>query len=672
MEPLRFISVKLTIGLVLGILLSYYLEIHPYIPLIATTLIIVFLGFALKQQRIKKSMPFGIMATMGTIGIGILSCSLSKPKNHYDHYTLQELTAPHPWLLKIHETLKPNSYSDRYLAKVMACDNSKVSGEILLNSRINPLGNTLQVDDELMVYGTLAPIKAPSNPYQFNYKEYMRNLGVENQLYLNSWNYVLKKSHSVTLYGIAGKLRNQIISKLQNRNFGKEELGIIQALLLGQRNDISPETYNNYVNAGAVHILAVSGLHIGILLLLLQFLLQPMELLPKGRQLKLLAIVLLLWCFALLAGLSASIIRAVTMFSFVAYAQYLNRPTSTFNILALSMFFILLVNPMLLFQVGFQMSYATVFAIVWIYPLLQKLWIPKYGILKYVWRLLSVSIAAQLGVLPISLFYFHQFPALFFVSNLAVIPFLGLILGLGILVMALALGQVLPEFLVIFYNDVIGMMNTLMGWVAQQELFIFKNISFDGLQLLLSYVVTISGGALMSKVSYKRTIVCLTAIIGFQIWTLYSHYATQQKEVFFIAHQTKNSVLMHQFAGQLHLYSSDTIQAEKLEVDYTIGANIRKVLYQPLQNSYFVGDKRLYIMDSLAIYPEAEKVHYLLLSQSPAINLERLLHTYRPEMIIVDGSNYKSDVEKWGATCLKNKIPFHYTGEKGAYYFEMQ
>ena len=119
-------------------------------------------------------------------------------------------------------------------------------------------------------------------------------------------------------------------------------MGVIQALLLGQRNEITAEIDTDYKDAGAYHILALSGLHIGILLGLLHFLLRPLELLPKGRTIKLIVIVLLLWAFALLAGLSASILRATTMFSFVAYALYLNRPTSHFNILALSLFFILL------------------------------------------------------------------------------------------------------------------------------------------------------------------------------------------------------------------------------------------------------------------------------------------------------------------------------------------
>ena len=165
-------------------------------------------------------------------------------------------------------------------------------------------------------------------------------------------------------------------------------------------------------------------------------------------------VVSLLWGFALVAGFSASVVRAVTMFTFVAYALYLNRPSNTFNILALSMFFILLlINPMLLFQVGFQMSYAAVFAIVWIYPLLQRLWFPKNVVVRKLWQLLSVSVAAQLGVLPISLFYFHQFAGLFFITNLAIVPFLGLVLGMGILVIILSLLNLLPDFLVRAWSE---------------------------------------------------------------------------------------------------------------------------------------------------------------------------------------------------------------------------
>ncbi len=177
-------------------------------------------------------------------------------------------------------------------------------------------------------------------------------------------------------------------------------------------------------------------------------------------------------CGAMRSSLvSPSVVRAVTMFSFVAYALFLNRPTSIVNILALSVFAILLIHPMFLFQVGFQMSYAAVFAIVWIYPILMKLWNPRHWFLKKGWQLFSVSLAAQAGVLPISIFYFHQFPGLFFLSNILIVPFLGILLGLGLLVIILSAINMLPNSIAIFYNLLLKTMNDVVQWVGKQEHF---------------------------------------------------------------------------------------------------------------------------------------------------------------------------------------------------------
>src|SRR5690606_24095560 len=250
---------------------------------------------------------------------------------------------------------------------------------------------------------------------------------------------------------------------------------IINALLLGQRQDIPEEVYNNYTSAGAIHILAVSGLHVGIILLLINFILNPLENLKNGQFIKLILILLLLWSFAIIAGLSASVVRAVTMFSFVAYAMHIKRATNIYNILAISMFFLLLFKPSFLFDVGFQLSYIAVFAIVWIQPVLYKWWTPKLRPVNNLWQLFTVTIAAQIGVIPLSLYYFHQFPGLFFVSNLVIIPFLGIILGLGLLVIILALLNILPDLIADFYGSMISTMNNFIGWIARQEDFLFRD-----------------------------------------------------------------------------------------------------------------------------------------------------------------------------------------------------
>ena len=167
------------------------------------------------------------------------------------------------------------------------------------------------------------------------------------------------------------------------------------------------------------------------------------------------------------------------MFTFVAFGMISNRKSNIYYSLITSMFFLLLIKPMFLFDVGFQLSYLAVFGIVWIQPMLSNLWIPKYKLINKIWQLLTVSVAAQLIILPVSLYYFHQFPSLFLLSNLVIIPFLGIILMLGILVIVLAVINLLPQILADFYGTLINMMNQFVSWVGSQEGFLLIDISFS-------------------------------------------------------------------------------------------------------------------------------------------------------------------------------------------------
>ncbi|QCW98722.1 ComEC family competence protein [Aggregatimonas sangjinii] len=670
MRLLRFIPIQLTLFLVFGIVLGNFFGFGIVVPLVGTLVFLAILGF-LSYTDIRKTTPvFAFTTALLTISIGSLAISIANPKNLASHYTHTVNEGSHVFHLKVIEILKPTSFSNRYLATLKAVDGAYRTGKLLISMPTDTIKSSIQIDDELFIHGNLLEVNGPLNPHQFNYKSYMEDLGIFHQLRVGASGTVVVTPTSRTIYGRAAALRRHIISKLRKADFGEAELSIIQALLLGQRNDISEETYNDYKNAGAVHILAVSGLHIGILLLLLQFLLKPLELLPTGKTIKLVVIVSLLWGFALLAGFSASIIRAVTMFSFVAYAMTLNRPSNTFNILSLSMFFILLViDPKLLFQVGFQMSYAAVFAIVWIYPLLQQLWYPRNIVVRKIWQLLSVSIAAQTGVLPISLYYFHQFPGLFFISNLLIVPALGIIFGIGILVILLALCNRLPNQLTTLYDMLIRWMNTIIAWVAEQEAFVFQHISFDAVQLVLAYGLLIGGLVFLTKPAFKKAVVAAVAMIGFQGYIMYVTYQTKEEEALLVLHQTANSVLLHQAGAALSVFSKDSSKIDRMVADYRTAERIASINNKPLSNSYKWKNNSVLIIDSTGVYPQTP-IDYLLLTESPQINLERLIDSLRPKRIIADGSNFRSYAARWKQTCLNRKLPFHYTGEKGAYYFE--
>ncbi|MEX0314292.1 MAG: ComEC/Rec2 family competence protein [Allomuricauda sp.] len=661
-----FVSIRLTFCLVVGIVLGFYLETSPHVPFLIILGLFPFCYWAVKKQSRSGFPYFELMTILMTVSLGVFVIKLQLSHD----YLKNDLKDSKLWEVKIREILKPNSFNQRYVAQVLSLEKKKTTGKILLNVPVDSTTKQYKVDDELFAHAKVKTVAPPLNPHQFDYKAFLRKQGIYHQIRVPSEQLVLKENSDKTLLGLASSLRAKIILNLKSRRFGEEELGVIQALLLGQRDDISEETYNNYRDAGAIHILAVSGLHVGILLLFFQFLLGPLEHLPKVKTLKLVGVVLLLWAYAFIAGLSPSIVRAVTMFTFVAYAMHLNRPTNSFNIVALSIFFVLLVKPFFLFQVGFQMSYAAVWSIVWIYPKLQRFWFPDNIIIRKIWQLFSVSIAAQLGVLPISLYYFHQFPALFFASNLLVIPFLGIILGKGILIIVLSLVDLLPDFLVRAYTFIIKLMNATITWIAKQEGFVIRDISFDTFQMLLVYFLIISGVLFLSKPKLKNTLVFMMSLIALQAWSIWNQFQLNQKETLIVAHQSRNTLLLHQKMDTLSFYESDNSN-NRIVKDFAVAERINHVLHQPLSYDFNINNKSFYVMDSLAVYPLRKHVDFLLLTQSPKINLERLIDSIKPNLILADGSNYPSYVTRWKQTCHKKEIPFHNTSEKGFYVFDL-
>lgn len=358
------------------------------------------------------------------------------------------------------------------------------------------------------------------------------------------------------------------------------------------------------------------------------------------------------------------------MFSIISIAMHLKRRTNIYNTLVISAFIILLVKPTFLFAVGFQMSYIAVLGIVSIQPIIYKLWKPKYWLIDKPWQIFTVTLAAQAGVAPISLFYFHQFPGLFFISNLVVIPFLGLILGLGLLIIALALLGFLPKPIVTIYSFIIDSLNAFIAWVAQFENFLFKDITFTLLQMIISFVILVALIQVYKWRSFKWTAICLIAIMGLQGIYFYNKYKIQHT-AFIIFNKSRYTMIglkENQKLTVSHNIDTSEITSEYAITNYKIGASIKSITSDTLQSVYHYNDKIILAIDSLAVYKGISfQPHYILLRNSPRLNLNRVIDSLKPKQIIADASNYKSYLKRWKATCEHKKIPFHQTNEKGAY-----
>ena len=673
MKALNFLIIKLTFCLIAGILFSHFFSI-TLVDTFSFTIglfIILWISKRIAGRTFHKTIWFGLVAYLLMCMLGILTYNTHHHKNFPKHYTTnEELKNRNDILItfRIKERLKPTLYHHKYIVELTKINEESATGKVLLNITKHSNFQRYDVDDILALQSKFEDIRSPLNPNQFNYKAYLEKQYIYHQLFTEQQSIFEINLQRQSILGYADALRQTINKRLRHFNFKPEELAIINALILGQRQDMDRDMYNDYANAGAIHILAVSGLHVGIILMMLNFVLKPIEYINRGKIIKVVIILTLLWSFAIIAGLSASVTRAVTMFSILAIAMHLKRPTNIYNTLSISMFILLLFKPMLLFDVGFQMSYLAVFAIVSIQPLLYALWLPKWKIVDYFWQIFTVTIAAQLGVVPISLFYFHQFPGLFFISNLAIIPFLGLILGFGILVILLSLLNLLPELLANAYGSLISTMNHVVSWVSQQEEFLIKDISFPLNYVISTYVLLLALILVYKKKYFKRIVFLLVSILILQSVFIYTKHKNKS-EAFIIFHKSKFSVFGKKQNTNLtiwHNLDSSRIQNEKMISDYKVGNFIKSIRYDTIYNVYNTRTKRLLIIDSLGVYQVSFKPHYILLRNSPKINLKRLIDSLKPQLIIADGSNYKSYVKRWKATCLKEKLPFHETYEKGA------
>lgn len=383
------------------------------------------------------------------------------------------------------------------------------------------LSTKLCSGDQIIYRGNLKLIEGSLNTEAFDFRHHMALQKVAYSAYLRSGDWQLLASpNKVNLQTIADGIRGRLMLYLSNWPIEERERRVAQALLLGYRHDIDRELLADFGNAGVTHVLAVSGLHVGILYL---FATKLLFFLGSGRRselLRSLIILLILWIYALITGLSPSIMRAATMFSFVAIGGAFKRSVSIYNTLLASAFFLLLIKPTLLLNAGFQLSYAAVFSIVLIYPLLQKIWQPRYWILKQLWSIAAVSIAAQFFTFPIALYYFHQFAGSFLLANIIVIPLVTLVMYIGIVILVFESFGLSPPFLQDVFGRLLHLMNDSVGAMDDvSRKLLISDVWIGWPELLLIYLLLGFGIYWILHRTYGALFTCGIVFLGLHVYT---------------------------------------------------------------------------------------------------------------------------------------------------------
>ncbi|MCH2233730.1 MAG: ComEC family competence protein [Crocinitomicaceae bacterium] len=390
-------------------------------------------------------------------------------------------------------------------------------GKVQLYLEKSDLAFQLKSGDVIQSRCQFNKIKANSNPHAFDFSTYSRVHGIYHQAYIKEGDWQIVSSKTSNLYSLTSSIRTHFEKKLDNSGIPAEELGVIKALVLGEKVDLDDATRNNYAAAGAMHILAVSGLHVGIVLLILTFLFKPIKRIKHGKIYFSILIVMAIWLYAFITGASSSVLRAAFMFSLISIGLNLERSQSTIHAVVVSAFFLILFNPFIIFDVGFQLSYAAVIGIIFLQPKIASYWLIKNKLLNYFWQIMAVSIAAQIATAPISLYYFHQFPTYFLLTNLIVIPAAFLILFFGIVFLSLSWIPILSDGIMLSLHYTTFALNQFISFVSHLPGAVLDGFYLLRVEVLLLYGF-ISSIILFWIYRIQRTLLMSTAIFfGFII-----------------------------------------------------------------------------------------------------------------------------------------------------------
>ena len=572
--------------------------------------------------------------------------------NYSQNVTKQVIkSGVHNGYLIIKEQLKSNEYSQRYFADFYTNDTKERVLIYFVNDTVSlPIGAHLYGNFETQ------SIRKATAPLQFDYATYLANRNVYQQIYLSN-QYVFLGIHKDFNYYLT-KIRTSLLNQYYLFYDKSEDQSMIAGLIFGQRQALPQEIEEAYRNTGVMHVLAVSGLHV---VLLYKVLHTVLKFITRNRWVHFVIVGLFLIAFAMLSGLSGSVVRAVLMSLIFLIGGLVKRDNLTIHSMVLSMLLILWFAPSYLFDIGFQLSYLAVFSIIYIYPLMSA-YINKQGfILKQIGEIIGVSVVAQLGVAFLSIYYFHQFPLSFVISNLIAVPLTSL--ALVLLLIQMPLLYVLPwlsSLITVIVSFLINVCNQLLVKLNRWEHILINDIYITSQEL---FVYTISLFLLVAFIRFRKALylhLMFVVLIGLQLFQLYNLLGTDES-LYVNANRNEIEILYRKDSyAQIYKQGEGVVNINKFAHFYQLTDvktySFKNVLYH---------QQLFYVLDSLEIIDFPEEIDYLIIKDNPIVNKDRVLSKLQFKNVILHPNMYATHRERWIRYLEQKNIPYHDMRNKG-------
>lgn len=548
---------------------------------------------------------------------------------------------------------KPRSFACK--VKISPTNKNKnISKKVVLYFEKSNDACLLKPGDEIVFQAQLTPFQNFGNPDDFNYVRYMEIKGFSASCYIPAESWRTTGRENMSIYTLSQRFRSKALDFYKSFDLEPDAYAFISAITLGYKNDLSEKLQEAFRISGTAHVLAVSGLHVGIIYLVINLMFSFLGKHGKRYVFRQLIVIIILWWYVFIAGMSASVVRAAIMLTINCIGNISHRKGFTYNKLAAAAFFILIYNPYSLFDVSFQLSFGAVLAILYFQPKIQSLYSPTNLISKYLWNMSTVTLAAQLGIFPLVLYYFGTFPTYFFITNLLVVPLVGLIIYI-------AVPLIILSFPVLIKVGLFELIRTTFQWLVKTLVEITLRI------------VYLTESLPLAQLSDHYLSVLQTTLLLFSIYTI-SYWISHRNPRQLIAALT--SFLFFLATIIINIYTKPepllTIFNSNNKSDIAIFYDKKRHFIEIPENGILPHPNKSVLRlsnNSLNNYYSENrlKIDILILSGEKHTNINYLLSIIDPSIIILDSSIPKYLSNKISSECSKLGVETHDVKKGGAY-----
>lgn len=672
---------RMLIPLMAGIICQWYLVLS-LTALVITSVLLLFVAILIYQTTYKTTFRLGVVVFLGFITMGCWLVVLKDSRNWKQHIAKHYYTSE-TVIATIQEPLAARTNNYKTTASVALVDSNgnrvEVAGNIILYVAADSISEKLQYGNTIVFKKALMPITSAGNPGGFDYKRYAAFNNMYYQAFLKSDDYVIAPYKTYNRFRqLLFTTRSFVLGRFKKFIPGKVEAGMAEALLVGYKDDLDKGLVESYANTGVVHIIAISGMHLGLIYVLLFFVFKPLKNKKYGVVLNGFLIIAALWFFSLLTGAAPSITRSAIMFTVIVFGNSFGKTTTIYNSLSISALLLLLYNPFNLWDVGFQLSYAALLSIALLgTPIRRWVHIPNKW-LDNIWQLIAVTLAAQVFTLPLVLYHFHQFPTLFLLANMVAVPLSSLILYTLIFLLPLSFVPYVSVALGWCCFYLIKSMNVFIAFIDKLPFSRFDSIYVSFPQALV-LIIAIAGFCWwLLRRTNTALITGLSALVIFiGLWQLQFYKSTVQQKLIIYNVPKKTAIDIingrhFSFIGDTSLQQKGFLQNFHLlpsriqsQVSFDKNIDIDTTAFTKVK----FGEYSLLLLDKSPDVKHHEDIiaDYLVIGKKCHTKPYMLLASLHCKTIILDGSFEPRYFRQWKNAADSLHLRLHSVQQQGAF-----